>query len=459
MTRFVALSLLVSVCLAAQTPARSRRKATVRTPAPAAVAVQFPIEKIQVLGNKNYTADQIIRVSGIKIGQTGSQKELEKLCEEARNRLLATGFFERAGAGYQPSDSGKGYLATLEVTEMIQVFPYRFENLSMPVDKIEAALRQFDPLFSPRIPASQPILDRYSAELQRLTASKDKVVGRLTVDANGDYTIVFRPNTPLPNVAEVRFPGASALPEGRLRAAVTGAAVGTPYTEKRFRQMLELNARPVYEAHGYLRVNFGEIHTEQAKDVNGLVVTVKVDEGAQYKLHDVLIQAPVDRPGDLARIGKFKVDDVANFDEIEAGRKRVEQAVKGGGHFQAKAAIKRDIDDKHHWVTLTVVVTPGPLFTFGKLDIQGLDLNAAAEIRKLWGLKPGKAFNAGYPDYFLSRVREDGYFDNLGETSSHAKLDEANHTVDVTLVFRGKRSEAQGVLRQDRRPEPPPPQP
>lgn len=444
MTRLAVLVVLGPVCLAAPKPPQQDN-------------ARFPIEQIRVLGNRNYTAAQIIRASGLTTGQTGTQQELEKICEQARNRLLATGFFERAGAGFEPSASGEGYLATLEVVEMAQTFPYRFEDLPMSAGQIEAGLRQFDPLFSPRIPASQPILDRYAAEIQRLAKPSNPVTGRLTVDAGGEYVIVFRPDTPLPTIAEVRFSGASALPEGRLRAAVAGAAVGTPYTEKRFRHLLELNARPLYEANGYLRVQFGEVQTAPAKDVTGLIVSVKVNEGAQYKLHNVEIEGPVERPRDLVRIGKFKVDDVANFDQIEEGRKRIEQAVKGGGYFHAKAAIRRDIDDKHHWVTVAVLITPGPLFTFGKLNVEGLDLNAEAEIRKLWGLKPGKAFNANYPDYFLLRVREDGYFDNLGETRSRARVDEASHTVDVTLVFRGKRGETPGILRPDLPPETAPP--
>lgn len=444
MIRLAALALLAPLCLAAQKPSRGAE-------------ARFPIEKIRVSGNRNYTAGQIIRASGLSIGEKGTQKELEALCEQARTRLLATGFFERAGAGFEPSASGKGYLATIEVTEMAQTFSYRFEDLPVPAAQIEAGLRQFDPLFGPRIPASQPILDRYAAEIQRLARPPNPVIGRLTLDAAGQYVIVFRPNTPLPTIAEIRFPGASALPEGRLRAAVAGAAVGTPYTEARFRRLLDLNARPLYEANGYLRVQFGQIQIEPAKDVTGLIVSVKVNEGAQYKLHDVAIEGPVDRPRDLVRLGKFKLDDVADFDRIEQGRKLIEQAVKGGGYFHARTAIRRDIDDTHHWVTVTVVITPGPLFRFGKLNIEGLDLNAEAEIRRLWGLKSGKAYNANYPDYFLSRVREDGYFDNLGETRSRAAVDEASHTVDVTLTFRGKRSEKPGILRPDQPPETAPP--
>ncbi len=30
-------------------------------------------------------------------------------------------------------------------------------------------------------------------------------------------------------------------------------------------------------------------------------------------------------------------------------------------------------------------------------------------------MKPGAPFDAGYPDYFLARIAEDGLFDNLGD--------------------------------------------
>jgi outer membrane translocation and assembly module TamA len=86
-------------------------------------------------------------------------------------------------------------------------------------------------------------------------------------------------------------------------------------------------------------------------------------------------------------------------------------------------------------VDLTIHVEPGPQYVFGKLAVQGLDIIGEAAIRRIWGMKPGAPFDAGYPDYFLTRVREDGLFDNLGKTKSAIKLDEQAHTVDVTLVF------------------------
>ena len=81
-------------------------------------------------------------------------------------------------------------------------------------------------------------------------------------------------------------------------------------------------------------------------------------------------------------------------------------------------------------------ITEGPQFNFGHLTIEGLDLNAEAAMKKLWGLKEGKPFDTDYPDFFLGRVREDGYFENLHNTKAVVKVDEPTRVVDVTLQFK-----------------------
>jgi outer membrane translocation and assembly module TamA len=86
-------------------------------------------------------------------------------------------------------------------------------------------------------------------------------------------------------------------------------------------------------------------------------------------------------------------------------------------------------------VDLIVHIKEGPQFLFGKLTIEGLDLNAEAAIRKMWNMKEGKPYNGDYPDLFLNRVREEGIFDNLKRTRAAQKINEQDRTVDVTLYF------------------------
>jgi outer membrane protein assembly factor BamA len=94
------------------------------------------------------------------------------------------------------------------------------------------------------------------------------------------------------------------------------------------------------------------------------------------------------------------------------------------------------MDESEKSVGLLVKLTKGPQYHYGKLTIKGLDLNGEAQIEKLWAGKPGKAYNAEYPDFFLKRVKEQGLFDDLGDMKAQTKMDDENHVVDVTLDFK-----------------------
>jgi outer membrane protein assembly factor BamA len=217
---------------------------------------------------------------------------------------------------------------------------------------------------------------------------------------------------------------------------MAGVAYGTPFTESGFRQLLDASIRPLYEAKGLLRVAFTKIVTEKDAKVQGLLVKVTVEEGERYNLSKVAL-APnpaTDANRDsLLKAAKFKLDTPADFLEIGAAAKRMTKVMQRNGFMRADANVERTINDKLKTVDLTITIHEGPQFTFGKLAIEGLDLHGEAAVKKLWGLKEGKPFDADYPDYFLGRIREDGLFDNLRKTKAVPHIDEANHVVDVTL--------------------------
>jgi outer membrane protein assembly factor BamA len=217
-----------------------------------------------------------------------------------------------------------------------------------------------------------------------------------------------------------------------------GVALGLPYTEDRFREVLNNSVRPIYEARGYVRVSFPIIKTEPNTDVKGLNVTVTVDEGETYKLGKVTIDGPTPIDSDtLLKAGDFKSGDQVNFDHVNEGLERMKKALRHDGYMKAQLTTRRTVDDDQRTVALTLWVDAGPRFTMRKLSIVGLDLDGEAEIDRIWIMKPGKPFNPDYPDLFLKRIREEGLFDNLGNTKAEYKINEQDHTADVTLTFHG----------------------
>ena len=169
-----------------------------RKPAPAAdtpvheEGSPWPLEHLAVEGNQNFTTEQILAVVRFKVGETVDKNEFEA----ARQRLLDTGVFDRAGYRYASAQDGKGYDVTIEIAEMAQMYPFRFEDLPATDDQLRGWLKQKDPLFAPKLPATKPELDRYVKWIAEYLAEQnyhETLSGKVVSDNPPDLTILFRP--------------------------------------------------------------------------------------------------------------------------------------------------------------------------------------------------------------------------------------------------------------------------
>ena len=192
-------------------------------------------------------------------------------------------------------------------------------------------------------------------------------------------------------------------------------------------------------------MTFPEITGKKAETNDGVVVTIAINEGPVYKLGTVaLAGVPSAEVAQLDKSGDWHKGDTANFTRIEANLEKIRQRQRAQGYLRVTTSVMREIHDDDQTVNLAINVDRGPQFTLGKLDIQGLDLIGEPAVRKMWTIEPGQPFQDGYPESFLNRVREEGIFDNLGKTRAESNIDEATHTVDVTLFFSGARTPAKG---------------
>ena len=435
----VLLASAVGLPQAQSPPKKAPQKSTAPAPPP---SDKYLIGSLKVEGNANYTAAQVLHVAGLKIGDQVTLRDLDN----AKVRLMSTGCFESVGYSVEPDYARRNYLATFRVLEVNPVFPVHFEDLPAPDADLLRVLREHDPLFNPdKTPAVRPVIDRYAAWLGEFLASAHNassgskapaVQGEVTQLTPGELSVLFRPAGARPVVARVFFKGNKLVPESVLQEAIWPVGVGSPWTENNFRLILDTTIRPVYEARGRMRVSFPKLEVEPVKDVNGVKVTVTVDEGEVYKLGKVAIAGnpPMD-VDELLSAGDFKTGDVADFDKVNQGMERIRTALQHSGYLNATATNSRAIDDAKKTVDITVSVDAGEQYRMGKLEIKGLGLEAEAEIKRMWTLKAGSPFNPDYPNYFLKRVRDDGVFDNLGETKADTQKDVKNHFVDVTLTF------------------------
>ena len=406
----------------------------------------YPLTNLSVHGNKRFTPEQIAGAAGLKIGQSVNKD----IFDTARARLLASGAFESVGYEFKPDAAKAGYDATFDVAEVALLYRYRFEDLPAPEATLRAALSQQSVLLHDLIPATREVLDRYQYVLAKVLEGRVTVEGKLSYDLPGEPTILFRPAGDRPHISEVHFTGNESVPATQLLNTFADVAVGTEFTEPAVRRLLDASIRPLYEARGKVRVAFPKIVTEPSKhpDVVGVSLTVTVEEGPPYKLGAVRFTGAAARQAkELEDLVKWRKDETINFDDIKAGLTRIVKRYKTTGYLHAAARADRTIDDKEHTVDLAVNVDAGPEYKYGTLEIRGLDVISEPAIRKMWGVKEGKPFDADFPDAFLKDVRDQGLFDNLGDTSAQTKVNEDRKTVDVTLIFLGSKPADAGRTR------------
>jgi outer membrane protein assembly factor BamA len=115
----------------------------------------------------------------------------------------------------------------------------------------------------------------------------------------------------------------------QLRAAIMSAANGAQFTERRFKQLLELNVRPLYNEIGHLDAKFSSVTIAPAQGAG--TVTTKVDEGPTYSLGTVKIAGDSLDIDQLMKQAAFQSGKLANWRLIEESIERIRIAFKTDG--------------------------------------------------------------------------------------------------------------------------------
>ncbi len=102
--------------------------------------------------------------------------------------------------------------------------------------------------------------------------------------------------------------------------------------------MLDASIRPFYEAQGYLGVRFPKLRRCARQNVNGVAVTVEVQEGDIYKLGEIDIRGELAESKELLKVGGFKTGETANFDQIRSGVEEMRKALRRKGSSRRRPA-------------------------------------------------------------------------------------------------------------------------
>jgi outer membrane protein insertion porin family len=407
----------------------------VAAPAFPAAAQKFPLQDISVEGSERWPASAVIAESGLRLGDPVDPADFEA----AVGHLHQTGSLTEVRFAYEASTGGgaPGYALKFQVREVNARTPVILDIEALGNSDVWNEVRSFAPFAGPEI-ADTPEAEAYLRKaleqlIERRTGAPLALGSDIEADLGaGSAVLVFRP-ADLPQLSAFHVEGAKAVQESAIHAAMDHLAVGEPYTERRFRRYLEANVLPLYGAVGRLKASFTDLSTKPGQGSGSVEATIRVEEGAEYRLKDVALRGEVDDAPALLKQADFPVGKRAELPRIQAALEVVSSAFKRHGYLGVRLDQAQSFDDETQGVTWRITVERGPQFVFGALNLVGLDEKAEQTVRKRWKLAEGEPMNQPYIAEWakdaVTRLDATGIAQDL-------KVRPNSQIVDVFITFR-----------------------
>uniref|UniRef100_Q026E2 Outer membrane protein/protective antigen OMA87-like protein n=1 Tax=Solibacter usitatus (strain Ellin6076) TaxID=234267 RepID=Q026E2_SOLUE len=399
-----------------------------------AAAQPLTVAGVRVAGNERLPAAAILRATGVRPGQAATLETLDA----AVSRLFETGLFTSLNYRYEqiPGSDPAAYIVTFQLLEDRADTDVRIEIAAIDEASIWKDLAAADPLVTRRMPHNDRAGDFYCRAVERVlerAGRHEKIVVSSSVDlATRRMETTLVPANP-PKVTDVRFQGIHALSSAALRDAVGRIVIDNRYSEREFRQVLDLNVRPMYEERGYLKVEFPSIRLTPA--AGDLSIDVQVIEGTPWTLGTASLIGDHLPEEAMRKASALWEVHTANWKLILEAITRMEKVLRREGYLGVTSKPVRLFRDDGRTVDLRIEVTKGKQFVLGALSIAGLSDRDRMRAEKLFRIKPGEPLDQPYLEDYVKQC-----LDFLGNSvkgfDSKLSLRGDTNLVDLTLTFK-----------------------
>src|SRR5229473_3215044 len=373
---------------------------------PAICAAQKPARliKIEVVGSKRVTPEQVIATSQLQIGQTVDPAVLDA----AADRLMQSGLFK--ALSYRVRTADDEAIVIFEVEEAAKNLPVVFENFVwFAEDEIAHAIRQDVPFFDGTAPQGGTTTDKIAAALQRLLDGK-RIPGHVEFlpyadERVGRVELLFTVKGVKVPVCSLHFPGAEAIPETNLIKS-SQQLIQSDYSKKDAAAFAKYTLFPLYRRLGRLRATFQEpaVKLEPETCTGGVGVTIPVDEGLAYLWEKAEWSGnQVVTSEELSAALGMKAGELADGFKIDKGLIGLYKAYGHRGYVAASFRPSIEFDDASAHLSYRFTVTEGARYFMGKLIVNGLPAEDEARLREKWTLGPNAVFDTSYVDDFSQK--------------------------------------------------------
>jgi len=402
------------------------------------------LSKIDFVGLKHLTREQVIAASGLEIGQSVDQKTLDA----AAQKLVDSGLFKKLS--YNVHGLRDEAIVTFHVEEAVRRLPVLFDNFVWFTDEeLYVAVRRDIAFFDGTAPEDGDTADKIAGSLRRLLNEK-KIPGEIEYMPYGNLVtgkqeLLFSVKNANNLICALHFPGAEAIPETDLLTAAQ-TLLKRDYSRKDVGQFALYSLYPLYRHLGRLGAKFSAPSakleaTEQCKD--GVAVEIPVDEGIVYSWNKAEWSGNQAFTADeLTGALGMKTGEVADGQKIEKGMKSLHQLYSHKGYLSAGFKESFDLDEQTKLATFRFAVLEGPQFHMGDLTINGLSDEDSRRVKELWQLAPGSVFDSSYVEEFLTKsvgefLGRHPVFSGVPlKFGAETKPDRNTRTVNVIITFK-----------------------
>ena len=398
-------------------------------------AQQLLPKSIQFKGDPEYTDQELLAASGLKVGVALTSAEMK----EHAQKLMDSGVFDNLTFKFD----GQNLVYTL--TPGTSLLPIYLTNLPLTLDNdLNAKLHERFPLYHGKVPADGGLTDQVRQALEEMLAAKG-IQAAITAAPSGNPSKLqgpkmnFAMTSPPVEIGEIHTDSASAVLDSKAQE-ILGKLTGSPYDVEGSPSQIATYLGNYYRDNGYLEASI------QATPQPAPVITpeavhipfvISVAPGALYRLTGVQLA-----PGLLVTQAEFDHQsnihpgDIADGQHVIQNWQFISRQYHNKGYMKASVHPIASFDRAHGTVSFAVSVEPGPAYTMGTLTIANVSDEVRAAMLAAWKMPAGAVFNEGAVLGYFATHDVNPALERVFATVNlkyNVQLNDENHTVDVTL--------------------------
>lgn len=447
-----AVAALVAVLTALPVEVQAQA-AQVRSAAPAAAraAGGAIVTNVRVVGQRR-VEESAIR---IHLSQQSGAALDEKLVDADVKAVYRMGFFETVWVTTEPAAGGVAL--SYHVTERPYIAGVVFKgNDNVDVKDLEAVVG-----VRPRT-----VFDPQKA-WEGVREAKNTYAGEGYPDAQVDYALdvdeeglatvkyhIVEGNKVL--VKDIEFEGVKAFSQRKLRGVMTtrrkwilSRLTGAGILK---REELETDVERLtafYYDQGYIQVRVDD--PEVSRKGDDLIVTVRIEEGEQYRIGKIGFEGEVLLGEDeLVKASKLETGKLFRPSKLRESIFGVTEAYGNLGHAFAEVIPDTSVNDAEKTVDVRFKLTAGPVVNVNRIEVKGNTKTRDYVVRRELRIQEDERFSGKGLRESKERVRRTGLFDDVDVTSARTdQADQVNLVVDVKEGRTGTFSAGAGFSSED----------